>query len=136
MSPSSTPAVMVELNELDQSVMAVDVAYRLEFAPLKGDAPGATRRYIVLYLHPDHEDILLVVEAGGGTAGIVETFAGEKIIGVGDQIQLRWKDNNGDFWQAGGMCIKIMQGDRRELPNPLKEQLGMEVVRPVTVRRR
>lgn len=121
MSSPGSSSEMIELEEFNRAAMAVGTAYRLECAP-KDDVDQGL--YVVLYLHHDHEDTLVVVEASGGTPGIVHIMTPEKDVGIGDPLFVAWQDGHGMGWKVEGMCIRILQGGERTIRKPLLEQLA------------
>lgn len=125
----------MELEELNLADLDDDVAFRLTFAPREDDAQPEPLRYAVIFRHQDFADQLLVIESGSGAPGIALFEGKAPKISIADVIHLRW---NSKFcgWQIEGMVIRIeriMEG--RELPSPLKEQLGMTVMPPAQHRR-
>ena len=123
MGSSHRKADITEIDDLHLDHMELDTAYVLKFAPQAEDQPGR-HRYVVLYRHSDYQDHLLIVEAAGGSQGIVRTIMPQADISIGDPVHVTWQSEPGpQGWSAGGRCIKISVGGERTLNRPLMDLL-------------
>lgn len=129
MSSSNSIHLQEVVEELDLLDFPDSTAFCLLFAD---EATKSSSRYAVLYRHEDHPDELLVVESSSGSPGIVILPEPLPTIWPGSKLNLAWDSGDGLGRQIDGKVEQITkpQPSARELPNPLKQQLGMRVVRP------